>query len=361
MRKSISLLAAAGLAALPALSFAAAANTTPTLTQVLGASGVTAGGYLDAGYGATFLAGPGDTNSFSFNQAALTLAMQPTEGFGGLVNVSLGEDAKTINGFYGDNAGNNFALTQAYVQYATGGLTVIGGRYVSEAGSESIDQTQDANITRSFLYGLQPRVQTGVRASYKINDMVGVFGGVSNAALTALSLGSFGAFPLPGGAVSVDANPQKAIEVGVKLAPMAGTSVKLSHYRDTTGTDATPGNRIDVTDLVAELQATQALSFGLNADYVHSPSTAGSVVIKGAALYASLQFCDQLKGSLRGEYVRAQGFTASPAILKELTYTVDYTAAKNFNLLAEYRYNRGTAGAGKAIASQVGVKAIYSF
>ncbi|MGH8504636.1 MAG: outer membrane beta-barrel protein [Stenotrophobium sp.] len=335
---------------------------------MLGASGVTAGGYLDAGYAANFVAGPGDTNSFSFNQAALTLAMQPTQGFGGLVNVSLGEDAKAINGFYGDNAGNNFALTQAYVQYATGGLTVIGGRYVSEAGSEYIDQTQDANITRSFLFGIQPRVQTGVRASYQINTQVGVFGGVSNAALTSIGIPGLGVTtPLPPppavipNVISVDNNPQKAIEVGVKLAPMSGTSVKLSHYRDTTGTDATPGNRIDVTDLVAELQATQELSFGLNADYWHTPSSAGSTIIKGVALYGSLQFCDQFKGSLRGEYLRVQGGGGSPIIAKELTYTVDYTAAKNFNLLAEYRYNRATAGAGKVIGSNVGVKAIYSF
>jgi hypothetical protein len=160
----------------------------------------------------------------------------------------------------------------------------------------------------------------------------------------------------------VDANPQKAIEVGVKLAPMAGANVKLSHYRDTTGTDAAPLNRVDVTDLVAELQATQALSLGLNADYFHTPSTAGSVVIKGVALYGSLQFCDQIKGSLRGEFVRGQGAGGgSPAIARELTYTVDYTAAKNFNLLGEYRYNRATAPGGKVIASQVGVKAIYSF
>lgn len=156
----------------------------------------------------------------------------------------------------------------------------------------------------------------------------------------------------------VDANPQKAIELGATLAPTSNLSMALSHYREASGA-ATVGET-DLTDFVANLQATQALALGFNADYKHTQSgtTAGSVQ-KGAALYAGYQFCDQIKGTLRAEYLKGQGTT--DGIAKELTYTVDYVAAKNFNLLGEYRYDHADSPAGKAVGSTVGVKAIYSF
>ncbi|MGH8504635.1 MAG: outer membrane beta-barrel protein [Stenotrophobium sp.] len=343
MRKNFGLLAVATLAALPLASQAGA--PTPTLGQVLDASGITARGYVDAGYSATNLGTP-NANSFALNQVALTLAKQPTEGFGGLVNLSLGNDVAKygINTAYGD-APNNFAITQAYVQYATGALTVIGGRFVTLAGEEVIDQTQDANISRSLLFGIQTLVHTGVRATYKVSDQLSVIGGVNNTAFGADVLG-------------VDANPQKAIELGATFAPASNLSMALSHYREASGA-ATVGET-DLTDFVANLQASQALALGFNADYKHTQSgTVVGSVQKGAALYAGYQFCDQIKGTLRAEYLKGQGST--DGIAKELTYTVDYVATKNFNLLAEYRYDHATIPAGKTVGSTVGVKAIYSF
>ena len=44
-------------------------------------------------------------------------------------------------------------MTQAYVQYATGSWTFIGGKFVTLAGAETINPTTDTNFSRSILFG----------------------------------------------------------------------------------------------------------------------------------------------------------------------------------------------------------------
>src|SRR5882757_5807605 len=143
-KKYVGLLASAGALCLPSVVSAAG----PSLSDVLVNSGISVSGYLDSSYtegfnkGSTLGGGNAGgrafdvkSDSFTFNQAALNIGYLPTEGFGGFVNVIAGDDAKVINGSYQcSTSGNDFALTQAYVQYATGNLTVIGGRYVTLSG-----------------------------------------------------------------------------------------------------------------------------------------------------------------------------------------------------------------------------------
>ena len=157
----------------------------PNLSSMLTASNITATGYLDIGYTnidstGLFLNGsptrvfdaPGaaaghDFSAFNLNQAALTIAMQPKEGFGGLVNITAGQDASTIAS-YGEGAGSqhNFDLTQAFGSYASGPLTVIAGKFVTLAGAEVIASPSDTNYSRSILFGYAiPFTHTGVRAT----------------------------------------------------------------------------------------------------------------------------------------------------------------------------------------------------
>ena len=369
MRKNV-LFAAAGLAVLPVVSNAAA----PTLGEVLEASGITATGYLDASYvlsntnkAAAGTRGglDGNRDSFSLNQAAITFSKLPTEGFGGLVNVIAGSDAPAINAAYASGVGSDFSLTQAFVQYATGGLTVIGGRFVTLAGAEVINSTQNANASRSLLFNFaEPLVHTGVRATYKFNDVVSLVGGLNNSVT----------------GIAGDTNKQKTAELGVLLAPTSDIAVSLVEYYDTVNNSAGAAgfgtaHRTSATDLVVTYQATKELSFGVNADYVKlTVDGAPSPNLKGVALYSGYQFCDALKGSLRAEYLstNAAGVTAallpaSAKTLKELTYTLDYTAAKNFDLLTEARYDKadtnafGTATASKTNQVSLELKAIYKF
>ena len=79
----------------------------PTFGAVMGASGFDISGYVDATY--TNLSGTGkfpngfnnrvfdfEPNSFNLQAIDVTVSKLPSDGFGGLVNATLGKDADTI-------------------------------------------------------------------------------------------------------------------------------------------------------------------------------------------------------------------------------------------------------------------------
>ena len=407
MRKYFGLLAATGLATVPVLSLAAG----PTLSDVLVSSGISAAGYVDGSYEATFNSTDGATkgavplhqfdtnaNSFMLNQAGLTLSYLPTAGFGAAVNLIAGEDAKVINGAYGDGSGD-FALTQGYVQYAVGNLTVIGGRFVTLAGEEVIDDTKNSNVSRSLLFtNVEPLVHTGVRASYKFNDQFTGTLGVNNTAL--------------GGSVGQDADKQKTAEFGLAYTPTSAISVSLADYYGVDnasafdfadGTQVSKNTKNNYLDLVASWQATSALQFALNGDYARSigatstfpslfeiatatPPYVGSDSVTGVATYVNYSFNDRWKASLRAEslYAKASSDTGDTAgvHVSELTLTGDYSASKSFDVLAEGRvdyasdftaadavgdsvstpvFPGGNDNAGRKSQPEILLKAIYKF
>ena len=242
-----------------------AKSAVPTLDQVLEASGVSLGGYIDAAYShlsgtGLFTSGTADRvfdtepNSFNLHQAAITVAKQPKEGFGGLVNLTAGRDARVIHAF-DTNTESQFDVTQAYAQYATGPLTIIGGKYVTNAGAEVINSTNDVNYSRSILFGYAiPFTHTGLRTTYAVNDMLSVFGGVNN-----------------GWDDVKDTNKQKTLELGLSVTPMKSLTIAAVDYAGTEragGLTATgPEGKRNILDLVATFSATDKLSFVLNYDY----------------------------------------------------------------------------------------------
>src|SRR5256886_17579685 len=132
MKKLILASAVSALFAAPVTVLAQAKPApAPTLDKVLEASGISVSGYIDAGYtyskngaGFTDRVFDGQQNSFALNQFGLTVAKQPKEGFGGLVNLTVGRDAQFIHSApepSGNNAAGQassmFDVTQAYLQY----------------------------------------------------------------------------------------------------------------------------------------------------------------------------------------------------------------------------------------------------
>ena len=366
-KKSVGLWAAVGVATASIPTLAQAAG--PSLSDVLVNSGITAAGYVSASYDATLNSTSGSTvgevpfhafdtnsNTFELNQAALTLSYLPTSGFGALVNVISGEDAKIINGAYSGYSsspnGSDFAVTQGYVQYAVGNLTIIGGRYVTLAGEEVIDDTKNANISRSLLFtNLEPLVHTGVRATYKISDLLTVSGGFNNSA--------FG--------YSQDNNKFKTIEANATITPSSTTSISLTDYYGVDGSGSTQ-TKNNFFDVVGSWQATPALLLAVNGDYIRSIGTldlipspfltvAGGTTVTsaspgtgtgaGLALYGTYAINDNWKGSLRGEYAyfkaSPNGFTGDGlGHLGEITATIDYSATKTFDVLGEIREDYGS-------------------
>src|SRR5712692_10587247 len=178
-------------------------------------SGVDFSGYIDVSYNYlsesnAFTGGTAsrvfdlERNGVAVRQFAFTLAKQPKEGFGGLLNVTAGKDADIINAFgLGFSHKNKFDLTQAFVQYATGPLTLIGGKFVTLAGAEVINSPANPNFSRSILFGYAiPFTHTGARATYALNDTLNLMLGVNN-----------------GWDDFRDTNSAKTLELGLSYAP----------------------------------------------------------------------------------------------------------------------------------------------
>src|SRR2546430_13921882 len=164
----------------------------PTLDKVLEASGISVSGYIDAGFtyakngaGFTDRVFDGQQNSFALNQFGLTVAKQPKEGFGGLVNITVGRDAQVIHSFPEANpvapgSTSMFDITQAFAQYAGGPLTLIAGKFVNLSDRKSVASTGNTNISPSILFGAIPFTHTGVRATWAVSDTVSLIAGVNN-------------------------------------------------------------------------------------------------------------------------------------------------------------------------------------
>src|SRR6202022_1367240 len=119
----------------------AAKPTESKFDEMLDSAGLTVSGYVAASYYASN-GYPGnipqfdvDHNTFQLDQTGLQVAYQPKEGFGALVDVIAGEDARILH-LAEDGHDSSFDLRQAFLQYATGNLTVMAGKFVTLAGVE---------------------------------------------------------------------------------------------------------------------------------------------------------------------------------------------------------------------------------
>ena len=376
MNKLTSSLILAGVISVP--SVAMADGKVPTLSDVLGASGVTMSGYIDAGYtnmdstglfttgGATRVFDAPNAvagkkfDSFNLNQVSVTVAKQPTSGFGGVVNLTGGQDSSVI-GSVGAGAGTqHLDFTQAYVSYATGPMTAILGKFATLAGAEVIPSMSDTNYSRSILFGYAiPFTHTGARVTYAASDTVSLIAGINN-----------------GWDQVQDQNTDKTLELGFTAAPSKMISLAGSYYGGKEMAAAN-GNR-SLVDLVATINATDALSFVLNYDN-GSQENALAVGSKakwdGLAVYANYMLSDMWRVSFRTEYLNdKQGYrtgTGVPMKWSENTLTLAYMPAKSFEFRGEVRgdhSNNGVAagfqqadGTSKSNQTSFGLEAIYKF
>ena len=385
----------------PAAPAAAPAPADPPIFSI---GGFDLTGYLDVGYtklsgrgafnttpngSAVTIGGPDRVfdyrrNSFDLHQVAFTLASQPKEGFGGLLNLTLGKDADVIAAYKtgpsrGDgcnlatgqsNTGTcrktGYDFTQAFVQYATGPATVISGKYVTLAGAEVINSTADSNFSRSILFGYAiPFSHTGVRVSYGASDTLTLIGGVNN-----------------GWDDLKDTNSAKTIELGVLFAPVKEFSLGGQVYsgKERVGGLINTGSEgmRNLFDAVATFNATDSLTVILNYDY-GTQANASSATATGAskakwsgwAGYVNYQIDEKWKLSLRGEYFNDRdGYRTGVAQKwKEATLTLGYTPIKNLEFRGEIRGDRSNvpafANSDEVTASNsqrsIGLEAIYKF
>lgn len=307
--------------------------------ELLDSAGLTVSGYIAAsyyasnGYPSNIHQFDVDHNTFQLDQAGFQVAYQPKEGFGGLVDVIAGEDARILH-LAEDGHDTSFDVRQAFLQYATGNLTVMAGKFVTLAGAEVINPTLNTNFSRSLLFfDSEPLTHTGVRAAYVMGDFT-FTGGVNNGwNTTSTSYGS------------------KTGELSVAYAPASKLfAVSANAYFGKTEAFDAEKTLIDV---VATYNVTSALSLVLNFDWdqqqdglIDAAGVLHDASWNAAALYVNYAINDQFRVSVRGEYLDdTDGFvTGAHQTLKEGTVTFGYSPVKSFELRAEFRYDKSGAG-----------------
>lgn len=280
-----------------------------------------------------------EENGFTLQQAAITAAYQPAQGFGGLINIIGGRDANVIapfgyNPYFGSQT---FAIdpTQVYLQYAKGPWTIIGGLFVSLAGAEVINPTLDTNFSRSILDGYaEPFTHMGVRGTYAYNEKLSFIAGLNN-----------------GWDNIRDTGRRKTVELGVEYTPNTTYSLTALLYsggqRATDLTATGPQSIRNLLDIVATMNATDKLTYILNYDYGNqtlatlASGNVGEGVWQGLAGYANYKFTDKWQSSVRGEvFSDRNGYRTGVAqYWKELTLTLSYIPIKNLELRAETRHD----------------------
>ncbi len=339
LKKQILATAVAAAFSLPVIAAAEdakpAAPSIPTLSQIFDASGVSLTGYIDTAYshaskevetapsGRVFDA---QNSSFVLHQVGLTIAKQPKEGFGGLVNVTMGKDAEVINAADGSNA-STFNLTQAFAQYATGGLTVIAGKFLTLQGTEVIASPSDVNFSRSLLFFGEPVTHTGLRGTYAFNDKISLIAGVNNGILNS----------------ATDNNNGKTLEVGAIITPIKPLSITISDLNGKEGPTGSDDTR-NSFNVVASYTIIDPLT--VSAEYLSvSQKITGADTQKysGEAFYVTYMITPKWRAAARVEWVKdADGlFLGTPDNkFKEGTLTLSYLPTDSFEIRGEVRGDR---------------------
>jgi Putative beta-barrel porin-2, OmpL-like. bbp2 len=322
----------------------------PGITDVLTASGITESGYIAASYynsnGFPSNIHQFDTahDSFQLDQAGLMLSYQPMTGFGGVIDIIAGEDAKVLH-VAEDGNSTSIDVKQAFVQYATGPVTIMAGKFVTLAGAEVIAPTGNTNFSRGLLFFNQPLTHTGVRVTYAASGTVNLIFGVNNGwnSTSTQGLGS------------------KTGELGIGWTPNKIFALTAQAYFGKTtafnGVDGgleiapTPHTLVDV---VATYNVTPSLTLILNYDWSKQD---GGIAIRdtedtiigssdakwsGLAAYVNYAINDQWRLSLRGEYVDDKDgyLTGTDQKVKDVTLTFGYSPVKSFELRFEGRLDK---------------------
>jgi len=306
----------------------------PSAKELFDSWGVTFNGYVDGQFEYSSSPQPSlhvfDSrhDSFVLNQAAFTLAMQPKEGFGAVVNVIAGEDARVINSFSVPSSTNNFDVTQAFLQYAGGPWTVQAGKMLTLAGAEVIAPTLNTNVSRSLLFNAEPFTHTGVRATYAASDKLSVIFGVNN-----------------GWNQTSDNNSQKTAELGLSLTPMKQFILTAQGYFGSEVLASGTSAERSLVDLVATFPVNDANTFIFNYDWGKQDKggiNGSDAKWSGVAGYFNHAFNETWRVSLRAEYFDDKdGFTTGTVQkVKEVTATFGYAPSKSFELRIEGRYDK---------------------
>ena len=247
------------------------------------------------------------------------------------LKVSAGETAKFIHSAGLGNPGDEFDLTEAYVNYIAplgSGLKLQFGKFATFIGAEVIEARDNYNYSRSFLYNFAtPFTHTGLMALYTF----------SKAFSTSLYL-------VNGWDVTNDNNKGKTVGASFGFTPIDILSFTFNFMYGPEQNHNSSNSRF-LFDWVGALKVTKSLTFMANVDYAHEdsdPLNGGKdSQWYGVAGYAKYEFTPYLSLAVRGEYFNDKDGvrTGISQELKEVTLTPQFAIGKNLLVRPEYRHD----------------------
>ena len=288
-------------------------------------------------------------NSFDLQNANAQLTIN-AGAIGGKIEGSFGTDADVIASNGQSRSGLN--LTQAYLTYTGGPVTLLAGKFETLAGAEVIESPSNTNFTRSYLFGYAvPFTHTGARLTYAYNSKVSVVVGAND-----------------GWDDWKFAGKKKTLEGGILLTPSPGYALTLDTYNGNdfaysgiSAKDVTVAGVPSVIPAISPLYTDRRLydgvltlhptgSLTLIANYdngmqLGAPAANGQPAFTtaqwvGIAGYLNYQFNPLYGLSLRKEtFNDKQGFrtgTGFPQRVQSNTATLNYSPGK-YIIRGEYR------------------------
>jgi hypothetical protein len=281
---------------------------------------------------------PGGSRQFDVSSNSFTLALTKVG-----VNAAIGAASLQVDLGYGAsgtiiniaNSGNptpatmgpvgyvpEFIVLQAYGSIALGALTLDFGKFYTTAGAEVVEANKNWLYSRSLLFFNIPLLHTGIRANFKVSDMLTLQGSVVN-----------------GWNNDPDNNAHKTIGLSAASTASPMASIYLTSYigkesLQDPGT-STPGDTRVLVDAVGAFTINDKLGLNVNVDYVKE----GDGYTAGAAVMGRFVVSDLVNVAARGEFVRVHNAADVNSDYAEGTVMLGLTLAKNFELRPEFRYD----------------------
>lgn len=278
-----------------------------------------------------------NSNAFTLSYAKIGVGMT-SDNVGFRLDMGYGATGNVVNGFpaagvptmvggAGSPAvtlGSAFLVQQAFASLTpVNNLTIDFGKFVTTAGAEVIEANKNWLYSRSLLFFNIPLLHTGVRASYKVNDMVSVQAGVVN------GWNGQGFEVAPAAAKTYEVNASFMLPMGVGIIPTI--------YVGNTGS----GSTRFLGDLVATYTLGN-LGLNLNFDYVHDKNALIDPYI-GVSVMGHYVVSEHLNVTARFEYEQQKGVSGGPTQKnEEVTVGCALPFAGHYELRPEIRADFGS-------------------
>jgi hypothetical protein len=356
-----------GLAAIGLVSLPAAVQAEEKPNQLLTAlSSTTISGYVDTSAHWNPGTGNANTPAFAFNtptkQDGFNVNVvnvvlekpldESTWSAGYKVDMIYGPNAVGWNSSVNGDSTSDVGLKQAYVALRApvgNGIDLKLGSFDTIIGYEVFNSGSNPNYTRSWGYTIEPTQHTGLLASYQINKVVGISGGIVNTWSAGINNRTTGAESDKGYLAAITLTAPD--DMGV----LAGSALYLG-YAD--GYASLLGNDVQSIYAGATLATPiKGVKIGAAFDYAEvdddGPGATGSGM--ATALYASTEMTEKLSFHLRGEWAKINptfatgaastvGIGGIPREVLALTGTLQYDLWANVLSRLEVRWDHALEG-----------------